>query len=282
MQHSGSRIQHPGSRIQHPASMSSADPASPRRVRLPGARGCLRLSALNPSLSAGLAGELACVTGSGRAVTAVGGCHCYGKPWSVSAQKVSHHTSGGEFGLKRMGPPWIPLMHTSHCSRKWCPGSGGFSLTMCPVFLPSLQMDVQGWLENVRWSLSARKCEPAPVIDFKYTFIASIFHLYHSYVLFHREHEHDILCENTSAVVNQACFYYQMWAIISWKKTKSSGVEIFLLTTRQLCLQPSMLPGLWKHPKVVLGRLSLMGTGADIHLQYSWEQEMVVAQGRAR
>lgn len=45
--------------------MSSGDPASPRRVRVPGARGCLRLSAENPSLSAGLAGELACVTGAG-------------------------------------------------------------------------------------------------------------------------------------------------------------------------------------------------------------------------
>lgn len=45
--------------------MSSGDPASPRRVRVPGARGCLRLSAANPSLSAGLAGELACVTGAG-------------------------------------------------------------------------------------------------------------------------------------------------------------------------------------------------------------------------
>lgn len=53
-------------------------------------------------------------------------------------------------------------------------------------------------------------------IYFKYTFItASIFHLYSSYVLFHRKHEHDVLCENNSttsvgnSVGNQACFCYQ-------------------------------------------------------------------------
>lgn len=45
-------------------------------------------------------------------------CQCCGRLWSVSTQQVSHHTSGGWFDLKRTGPPWIPLRHTAHCSRK--------------------------------------------------------------------------------------------------------------------------------------------------------------------
>lgn len=64
-QHPASRIQYSASRIQYSASVSSGDPASQNGVRVPGAGGCSRLSAQNPFLSAGLAGELACVTGVG-------------------------------------------------------------------------------------------------------------------------------------------------------------------------------------------------------------------------
>lgn len=129
-----SRIQHLGSRIKHPAP-SIQDPAF--RIQNPASRIQDSTSSIHvlgrPGTPA--SGEAAWGTrlfeavctgsllvcwagwGAGMFHRQWQSCHCCGRPWSVSAQKVSHHTGGGEFGLKRMGPPWISLMHTSHCSR---------------------------------------------------------------------------------------------------------------------------------------------------------------------
>lgn len=148
-----SRTRQPGE--AEPTSVSSGDPASLYRVREPGSWGHFR--------------------GMLRPFCLLGGLGSWHEPQDLKGT---------------MGPACISLMHTKYCLNKeavtvavewWDPGSGGSSLMMYPVLLPSLQVDTKGQLENMRQSLSIRQCYRAPVFGCKYAFInASVFHLYNS------------------------------------------------------------------------------------------------------
>lgn len=127
-----------------PASVSSGDPASLCRVRVPGSRGHFR-GMLSPFCLLGGLGSWHKPQERGHRRWQ--SCRCCDRLWNVSTKQVSLYTGGWQWDLKRrMGPAWIPLMHTKYCLNKeavtaaverWHPGSGGFSLPLYPVLIPS-------------------------------------------------------------------------------------------------------------------------------------------------